>query len=85
MRRLIGLAALATAPLVCVSAIAAPVCPFDASAVDGGRVYYMDGTRAVALSAATLLEGNERKLIGLYYVVKSGSTDRSGLIVWEPR
>jgi hypothetical protein len=81
MRRLIGLAALATAPLVSVSAIAGQVCPFDASAVDGGRVYYMDGTRAVALSATTLLEGNERRPIELYYVVKSGLTDRGGLIV----
>ena len=42
MRRLIGLAALATTPLVCVSAIAGPVCPFDASAV-------------VALAGLTLL------------------------------
>jgi hypothetical protein len=81
MRGLIALATLATVPLACVSAFATPVCPFDGSALAGGQVYYVDGKQVVALSATTLLEGGERKRFDLYYVVRSGATDRSGLIV----
>jgi hypothetical protein len=81
MRRFIGLAALATTPLAAFAAAAKPACPFDAALVEGGRVYYMDGARAVALADTALIEGQQRKPINLYYVVKAAPGERSGALV----
>jgi hypothetical protein len=61
MRRLIGLAALATAQCACHSATAQPIYPFDATSASGGQVYYFDGTLAVPLSSTSVVEGNERR------------------------
>jgi hypothetical protein len=73
--------ALAAAQCVCLAAIAQPKCPFDASSLAGGRVYYIDGTTPTLLANTSLLEGPQRKSISLYYIARSVGSERKGAVV----
>jgi hypothetical protein len=62
-------------------AAAQQACPFNASSLDGGQVYYLDGATPTKLTNTSLLEGSQRKAIILYYVVRSAGGDRKGAVV----
>ncbi len=81
MKTLLVLSALVTVQAVCQSALAQPGCPFDASSLQGGQVYYLDGTKPTQLTSASFLEGPQRKPINLYYVVKTLAGERKGALV----
>jgi hypothetical protein len=56
-------------------------CPFDASSLAGGQVYYLNGTAVTQLANTSLLEGSQRKPINLYYVVRPAGGERKGAVV----